>query len=221
MARFKLINLEIKTVTKEGDNKGNVYLLADLINLSCPWDDPQKFSSFNKPMCELLKQYITIGKGGTAVTEQPIPDQYGIISGSFVEFTPPQKFYKTYLTDQPGRGIKAGDLVSKDGIPVVYETLIVFVQSYIDDDKTKAYLKGGSPVEVGMRAFNSYCVHISTDSTPVGIPAGGSQGDSSSNPIKVSAADAKPEQSNPPNMPAAPDGFHYVEMNGSVVLQPI
>ena len=207
MARFKLINIQIKTVTKEGDNKGNVYLLADLINLTCPWDKPQKFAQFNEPMCELLKQYISVANGGTAVTELPVPDAYGIIMGSYVEFTPPQKFYKTYLTDQPGRGIKAGDLVSKDGIPVVYETLAIFVHSYIDDDKTVAYPKGGTPVEVGMRAFNSYCVPIATDSTPVAVPMG----------------DTKIFESSPPkpDMPAAPDGFHYVEVNGSMFLQPI
>lgn len=207
MARFRLSNVQIKTVTKEGSNKGRKYMIADLINLQCPFEGAQKYSSFLESIVNILEPLLPVSKGGTAQTEQPLPAELAEINGCFAEFTPAQKFYKTHLSDHPELGIKAGDIVKKDGKPIIYEKLIVFCQYYTDEYGQKAWMKGASPDEAGQRAFSNYCVPIDVEPQATTVPF---------TPPSAPVVDAPPTG----GMPVAPDGFEYREVNGSLVLMP-
>lgn len=176
MAQYNILNPELKTIQK-GQNTGKKYLSASLQNAKCIWENPQTFTSFNENIVKAFESVLPIDKGGTAQQAQPIPQELSQVTGHWVDYRPVQKFYKIHLSDHAavapsptnpqGRpAIKAGELVKKNNVPIQYEALRVFCLYYIDEFNKICYLRGESPEEVGQRAFNAYCIPITSDSTP-------------------------------------------------------
>lgn len=209
MAQYRILNPVIRTVEQSKQNAGKKYLVASLQNARCIWETPQNFTCFNENVVNAYAQLLSVQKGGTQQADQPIPEELQLLSGCWVDYTPEQKFYKQHLSNHPavppsptnpqGRPeIKAGEIVKKGGVPVVYTTLRVFCQYYIDEFGEKQYLRGESPMEVGQRAFSAYCIPINEDKTP----------QTTEDPIvQVSAQPQAPQQAQPQpqfvNQPAA------------------
>ena len=112
--------------------------------------------------------------------ELPKSTELQYVTGCWIDWCPPQKFYKQHLSDHPARpatatrpateAIKAGSLVSKGGKPILYTTLRIFCQYYIDEFGEKQWIRGGSPEEVGQRAFSAYCIPAEEDKAPQLMP---------------------------------------------------
>lgn len=177
MAQYNILNPVLKVIPEGKQNAGKKYLYASLQNAKCIWETPQTFTNFNENVVKAFEKVLPINKGGLAQTEQPIPPELTTVTGHWVDYIPTQKFYKQHLSDHApvppsptnpqGRpAIKAGELVKKNNIPIVYDTLRVFCSYYLDEFNEKQYLRGESPQEVGQRAFNAYCVPVQPDSTP-------------------------------------------------------
>ena len=165
MAKFKLENVQIKTVEAGKQNAGNQYIVADAINVNCYWEQPQRFTSFLAPIVNMLKPLLPIANGGTAAEAKPIPEALEFIFGRFETYFPATDFYKRHLTDDPSGKWKAGDYVkASNGTPLVYpkETgIVVFVQYYMDEQGKEQMVRGMSLAEQGMRAFQAYCEPVS------------------------------------------------------------
>lgn len=177
MAQYNVLNPELKVIPEGKQNAGKKYLYASLQNAKCIWETPQKFTSFNENVVKAFEQILPINKGGLAQTAQPIPPELSTVTGHWADYMPTQKFYKQHLSDHApvppsptnpqGRpAIKAGELVKKNGIPIVYDTLRVFCLYYLDEKGERNYARGEAPYEVGQRAFSAYCVPVPSDSTP-------------------------------------------------------
>ena len=165
MAKFKLENIQIKTVEAGKQNAGNQYIVADAINVNCYWEQPQRFTSFLAPIVNMLKPLLPIANGGIAAEAKPIPEALEFIFGRFETYFPATDFYKRHLTDDPSGKWKAGDYVkASNGTPLVYpkETgIVVFVQYYMDEQGKEQMVRGMSLAEQGMRAFQAYCEPVS------------------------------------------------------------
>lgn len=174
MAKFKLENLQIKTVEAGKQNAGNQYIIADAINVNCYWEQPQRFTSFLAPIVNMLKPLLPIANGGTAAEAKPIPEALEFIFGRFETYFPATDFYKRHLTDDPSGKWKAGDYVkASNGTPLVYpkETgIVVFVQYYTDEQGKEQMVRGMSLAEQGMRAFQAYCEPVSIAPTATTAP---------------------------------------------------
>ena len=180
MAKFKLENIQIKTVEAGKQNAGNQYIVADATNVNCYWEQSQRFTSFLPNIVNMLKPLLPIDRGGTAAAAEPIPESLEYIFGRFETYYPATDFYKRHLSDDPNGRWKSGDYVkSSNGTPLVYpkETgIVVFVQYYTDEKGKEQMVRGMTLAEQGMRAFQAYCEPISiapataplqtTDATP-------------------------------------------------------
>lgn len=180
MARYKIIEPQIKVVEQGKQNAGTKYLLAKLQNALCLWEEPQTFTCFIQPIVNLFTPLLSIQHGGTAQADQPIPEELQMVTGCWIDWCPPQKFYKQHLSSHPARpatatqpareAIQAGSLVMKGGKPILYTTLRIFCQYYMDEFGEKQWIRGGSPEEVGQRAFSAYCVPAEENTTPQIMP---------------------------------------------------
>lgn len=180
MARYKIIEPQIKVVEQGKQNAGTKYLLAKLQNALCLWEEPQTFTCFIQPIVNLFTPLLSIQHGGTAQADQPIPEELQMVTGCWIDWCPPQKFYKQHLSSHPARpatatqpareAIQAGSLVMKGGKPILYTTLRIFCQYYMDEFREKQWIRGGSPEEVGQRAFSAYCVPAEENTTPQIMP---------------------------------------------------
>lgn len=176
MARYKIIEPQIKVVEQGKQNAGTKYLLAKFQNALCLWEEPQTFTCFIQPIVNLFTPLLSIQHGGTAQADQPIPEELQMVTGCWIDWCPPQKFYKQHLSSHPARpatatqpareAIQAGSLVMKGGKPILYTTLRIFCQYYMDEFGEKQWIRGGSPEEVGQRAFSAYCVPAEENTTP-------------------------------------------------------
>lgn len=180
MARYKIIEPQIKVVEQGKQNAGTKYLLAKLQNALCLWEEPQTFTCFIQPIVNLFTPLLSIQHGGTAQADQPIPEELQMVTGCWIDWCPPQKFYKQHLSSHPARpatatqpareAIQAGSLVMKGGKPILYTTLRIFCQYHMDEFGEKQWIRGGSPEEVGRRAFSAYCVPAEENTTPQIMP---------------------------------------------------
>ena len=190
MAKFKLENIQIKTVEAGKQNAGNQYIVADATNVNCYWEQSQRFTSFLPNIVNILKPLLPIASGGTAAEAKPIPESLEFIFGRFETYYPATDFYKRHLSDDPNGRWKSGDYVkSSNGTPLVYpkETgIVVFVQYYTDEQGKEQMVRGMTLAEQGMRAFQAYCEPVSvapattaplqaTDVTPQAQPAAAGQ----------------------------------------------
>ena len=121
MAKFKLENIQIKTVEAGKQNAGNQYIVADATNVNCYWEQSQRFTSFLPNIVNILKPLLPIDRGGTAAEAKPIPESLEYIFGRFETYYPATDFYKRHLSDDPNGRWKSGDYVkSSNGTPLVY-----------------------------------------------------------------------------------------------------
>ena len=82
MAKFQLLNPVLRVVGQKYDEKGipvgeinrnvqnagNKYLYSQLINLDCPWEGTQTYTSFQKPVVAIFEcMWRTFPLTGTAV----------------------------------------------------------------------------------------------------------------------------------------------------------
>ena len=178
MAKFKLENIQIKTVEAGKQNAGNQYIIADATNVNCYWEQSQRFTSFLPNIVNILKPLLPIASGGTAAEAKPIPESLEFIFGRFETYYPATDFYKRHLTDDSTGRWKAGDYVkSSNGTPLVYpkETgIVVFVQYYTDEQGKEQMVRGMSLAEQGMRAFQAYCEPVTiapATTAPLQTPA--------------------------------------------------
>lgn len=183
MAQYILTDPIIKTVDANKQNAGKKYLVGKLTNSRCVWDAPQTFTCFIDHIVEAFAQLLPVTKGGVAQQEQAIPDVYKTIYGCWLPWVAPAPFYKQHLSDHPARpatatsaareAIRAGSLVKRGGTPIVYTTLTIFCQYYIDEDGNKQWLRGQSPEEIGMQNYLAYCIPVSQDNSPQDVTQGG------------------------------------------------
>ena len=177
MAKFKLENIQIKTVEAGKQNAGNQYIVADATNVNCYWEQSQRFTSFLPNIVNILKPLLPIASGGTAAEAKPIPESLEFIFGRFETYYPATDFYKRHLSDDPQGRWKSGDYVkSSNGMPLVYpkETgIVVFVQYYTDEQGKEQMVRGMSLAEQGMWAFQAYCepVSVAPATAPLQTPA--------------------------------------------------
>ena len=178
MAKFKLENIQIKTVEAGKQNAGNQYIIADATNVNCYWEQSQRFTSFLPNIVNILKPLLPIDRGGTAAEAKPIPESLEYIFGRFETYYPATDFYKRHLSDDPNGRWKSGDYVkSSNGTPLVYprETgIVVFVQYYTDEQGKEQMVRGMTLAEQGMRAFQAYCEPVSiapATTAPIDTPA--------------------------------------------------
>lgn len=178
MAKFQLLNPVLRVVGQKYDEKGvpvgelnknvqnagNKYLYSQLINLDCPWEGTQTYTSFQKPVVAIFEPLLSIQHGGLGQTDQAIPEMFQTIEGCYVSWKSPQPFYKKHLSAHPANpakgtpAIMAGDIVKQGGVPVIYTELVVFCQYYYDSRGEKQWMRGSAPEEVGRAAFSNYCI---------------------------------------------------------------
>ena len=165
MAKYELINIEIKKVAEGKQNAGEEYLIADASNVNCRWEEEKRFTSFQKSIINLIRNAIPVEKGGTAATLGTIDDSIRYIFGRFETYYPATDFYKHHIYDDPQGRWKAGDVVrAKNGTPLIFPKesgIVVFVQYYMDEQGKEQVVRGMSLAEQGMRAFQAYCEPVS------------------------------------------------------------
>lgn len=186
MARYRIMNPELRIIAQGKQNAGKKYLYASLQNANCVWEAPQTFTSFNENVVNAYEQLLPLDKGGKAQVAQELPEELQYVTGCWIDWKPAQRFYKRHLSNHPAvppsptnpRGreaIMAGSLVMKAGTPIVYDTLRIFCLYYVDEFGEKTFLRGEGPEEVGQRAFMAYCEPIAEDHTPQDVINGASQ----------------------------------------------
>lgn len=178
MAKFQLLNPVLRVIgQKYGQdgkpvgavnpnvqNSGNKYVYSQLINLDCPWEGTQVYTSFQANVVALFEPLLSIQHGGLAQADQPIPEMFQTIEGCYVSWKSPQPFYKRHLSPHPANpakgtpAIQAGEIVKQGGVPVIFTELVVFCQYYYDSRGEKQWMKGCTPEDVGRRAFQNYCI---------------------------------------------------------------
>lgn len=108
MAKFQLLNPVLRVVGQKYDEKGipvgeinrnvqnagNKYLYSQLINLDCPWEGTQTYTSFQKPVVAIFEPLLSMQHGGIGQTDQAIPEMFQTIEGCYVSWKSPQPFYK-------------------------------------------------------------------------------------------------------------------------------
>lgn len=223
MAKYEIKDAVIKTVEAGKQNAGKKFLVAQLQNTLCIWEETQTFTCFIDIIVNAYAQLLPISKGGLAQAEQPIPEQLKYVTGCWIDWEPAQQFYKQHLSNHEARpatatsaarpAIRAGELVKKGDTPIVYTKLRIFCVYYIDEFNEKQFVRGGSPEEVGQRAFTAYCVPITPEriATPapaqVGIETVGGQ------PIQT--APAPQGNTNPQYNPQQPPQFTGAPQGGA------
>lgn len=181
MAKYEIKDAVIKTVEAGKQNAGKKFLVAKLQNTLCIWEEPQTFTCFIDLIVNAYAQLLPIAKGGTAQAEQPIPEQLKYVTGCWIDWEPAQQFYKQHLSNHEARpatatqvarpAIRAGELVKKGDTPVIYTKLRIFCMYYIDEFNEKQFVRGGSPEEVGQRAFSAYCIPVNPEKVATTVPA--------------------------------------------------
>lgn len=163
MARFKLINLTVRSIER-GQNRGKQFISGGLLNLLDQASEPQTILMFNENQVVLFKQYIPKSRGGDGPEDVVLPPELSEVRGHFVTWQPPKAcspFIKYYVQDNPASGIKSGEPVKdrRTGKVRLYESVRVFCRYYIDPDfpGQVSYNKGESPEEKGQAYFNSFC----------------------------------------------------------------
>lgn len=180
MARYRILNPVIKTVEQGKQNAGKKYLVAELQNTMCVWEPTQTFTCFIDAIVAAFTPLLSIAHGGTAQQDAQLPEELSTVTGCWIDWVPPQKFYKQHLSSHPAQpatptraarpAIQAGELVKKGDTPILYTTLRIFCQYYLDEFNEKQWIRGGSPEEVGQRAFSAYCIPAKEDGTPQAMP---------------------------------------------------
>lgn len=189
MARYKLMNVQIRKVGERIDAQGNKtidpsinpdgkrrFLTASLIPTGGVWGASMGSLPpvFEEGLIQLYEPYLSTANGGSAQTDQPLPDDLAYLNGAWAEWTAPAPFYKKYLVGVAARkptpllpqgrpAYPAGHKVmNADGSsPVIYTSISVFTIFYQDEDTGKLeYRKGCTVNELGTAQFQNYCEFV-------------------------------------------------------------
>jgi hypothetical protein len=184
MAKFRVSSYVIKPIM-QGTNKGNDVVIAKLQQADDIYNDQERtMNVFSKPAIEIYKAHTTVTNGGIAAEISPLPEEVAIVHGRLCEWKPADgsKFMKRHLSDGAFKNgaspWKAGDIVKdQNGIPHVYDSLLVFCRQYWDED-TKQWTDAArnDAKTIGLNEYNSYCV-------PLQISAAKEEEDDESNNI--------------------------------------
>ena len=158
MAEFLLSSIMIRTA-----RNGSKYVIGKLKNKKYDWEKEFNFISFSQEMVRILEPYLSINKGGIAEEDKNIPIELRTITGCWVDYPVPNKFFKKYTQNIPSKNIHKGDYIrNEDGSMQVFNSLRIFCQYYIDEFGEKVWIKGESPQEIFMREFKYKCIPYST-----------------------------------------------------------
>lgn len=197
MARYKLMNVQIKKVGERIDANGNKtfdtsvnpdgkrrFLTASLIPVGGIWAAAAGSLPpiFDEAVIKAYEPCISVANGGTAQTDQPLPDDLAYLNGAWAEWVAPAPFYKKYLVGVPARkptplapagrkSYPAGHRVmNADGSqPVIYTSIRIFTVFGRDEDLGNqiVYRPGFSVNDLGQQQFNNYCEYVNPPSVPL------------------------------------------------------
>lgn len=196
MARYKLMNVQIKKVGERIDANGNKtfdtsinpdgkrrFLTASLIPVGGIWAAAAGSLPpiFDEAVIKAYEPCISVANGGTAQTDQPLPEDLAYLNGAWAEWIAPAPFYKKYLVGVPARkptplapagrpSYPAGHRVmNADGSqPVIYTSIRVFTVFGRDEDLGNqiVYRPGFSVNDLGQQQFSNYCEYVNPSSIP-------------------------------------------------------
>lgn len=201
MARYKLMNVQIKKVGLKADGTIDStinpdgkrrFMTASLIPTGGVWAAAAGSLPpiFDEEIIRLYEPLLSTQNGGTAQADQPLPDELAFLNGAWAEWIAPAPFYKKYLVGVQARkptplvpqgrpAYPAGHKVmNADGsAPVIYTSLRVFTIFYRDEDLNNEirYRPGFSVNELGTAQFANYCEYVQPQAAP--IPQDDAMGD--------------------------------------------
>lgn len=222
MAKFKILTLEVKQISK-GPNKGNEYVIGSLSNTLSPWSKPTTITIFDTQQIAYLKEFIPKKNGGNLDNDKlELPTELQYMNGSMFTYIPPKEqrpFIRVYTTTDTSRGWVAGEPIvdRKTGKPRLYEEIRVFCRYYIDPEMgTELQFDAGeSPNEKGQAQFDAFFMSYNDYLEKKGVPR----------PEQAAAAsiddeldtDIPPVNAEPTNVLTDPaSGKKYVVENGAI-----
>lgn len=200
MARYKLMNVQIRKVGEKIDAQGNKtidrninpngdrrFLTASLIPTAGVWAAAAGSLPpvFDEAIIRMYEPLLSQQNGGTAPADQPLPDELAYLNGAWAEWVAPAPFYKKYLVGVSARkptalapqgrpAYPAGHKVmNADGsAPVIYTSIRVFTIFGRDEDLGNeiVYRPGFSVNELGVAQFSNYCEYVQPQTAPVIAP---------------------------------------------------
>lgn len=207
MARYKLMNVQIRKVGEKIDAQGNKtidrdinpngdrrFLTASLIPTAGVWAAAAGSLPpvFDEAIIRMYEPLLSQQNGGTAQADQPLPDELAYLNGAWAEWVAPAPFYKKYLVGVGARkptalapqgrpAYPAGHRVmNADGsAPVIYTSIRVFTIFGRDEDLGNeiVYRPGFSVNELGVAQFSNYCEYVQPQTAPVIAPQDDVMGD--------------------------------------------
>lgn len=207
MARYKLMNVQIRKVGEKIDAQGNKtidrdinpngdrrFLTASLIPTAGVWATAAGSLPpvFDEAIIRMYEPLLSQQNGGTAQADQPLPDELAYLNGAWAEWVAPAPFYKKYLVGVGARkptalapqgrpAYPAGHRVmNADGsAPVIYTSIRVFTIFGRDEDLGNeiVYRPGFSVNELGVAQFSNYCEYVQPQTAPVIAPQDDVMGD--------------------------------------------
>lgn len=207
MARYKLMNVQIRKVGEKIDAQGNKtidrdinpngdrrFLTASLIPTAGVWAAAAGSLPpvFDEAIIRMYEPLLSQQNGGTAQADQPLPDELAYLNGAWAEWVAPAPFYKKYLVGVGARkptalapqgrpAYPAGHKVmNADGsAPVIYTSIRVFTIFGRDEDLGNeiVYRPGFSVNELGVAQFSNYCEYVQPQTAPVIAPQDDVMGD--------------------------------------------
>lgn len=207
MARYKLMNVQIRKVGEKIDAQGNKtidrdinpngdrrFLTASLIPTGGIWAAAAGSLPpiFDERIIKAYEPLLSQQNGGTAPADQPLPDDLAYLNGAWAEWVAPAPFYKKYLVGVAARkptalapqgrpAYPAGHRVmNADGsAPVIYTSIRVFTIFGKDADLGNEinYYPGFSVNELGTAQFSNYCEYVQPQTAPVITPQDDIMGD--------------------------------------------
>lgn len=203
MARYKLMNVQIKKVGQKPDGTIDAtinpdgkrrFMTASLIPTAGVWAAAAGSLPpvFDEAIIKMYEPLLSQQNGGTAQADQPLPDELAYLNGAWAEWTAPAPFYKKYLVGVAARkptalvpqgrpAYPAGHRVmNADGsAPVIYTSIRVFTIFGKDEDLGNeiVYRPGFSVNELGTAQFSNYCEYVQPQAAPVIAPQDDVMGD--------------------------------------------
>lgn len=158
MAEFLLSSIMIRIA-----RNGSKYITGKLKSKRCPWEDEFDFINFSQEMVKILEPYLSKKRGGIAEQDKNIPTELRTITGCWLDYPVPERFFQKYTKNIPAKNINKGDYIRNiDGSVQTFSILRIFCQYYIDELGEKVWIKGESPHEVFIREFKYKCEPYST-----------------------------------------------------------
>ena len=159
MGKFRLHSIKIKRAINN-----TKYVVAKKQNLDCPWEEETDYICFSDNAVRLYEPYLAFANGGKSDVDKQIPEQCLIIDGGYYDYKFEHFFFRKYIKNDLKNGARKGDYIrNTDGKVVIFDTLRIFCQYYLDKCGNINFLAKQSPKEVGMREYRYCCIPYSKD----------------------------------------------------------